>query len=124
MIDEKKAVLLPVAVEDLQLKVTPKGEYLCVAREEKGLPTTELLAVVEQFGRFTGAQRRFQSLFILQEFLGVLIHTHLREHAKLLDYGLGHPLVGSGRFACQFSYAFPHFLYRQGFAVRFLRVVQ
>jgi len=32
-----------LAVEDLQLKMTPKGEYLCITREEKGLPTTELL---------------------------------------------------------------------------------
>jgi glycyl-tRNA synthetase beta chain len=31
------------AVEDLQIRETPKGEYLCVVREEKGLATRELL---------------------------------------------------------------------------------
>lgn len=32
-----------LAVEDLQVKSTPKGEYICVVREETGLPTRELL---------------------------------------------------------------------------------
>jgi glycyl-tRNA synthetase beta chain len=32
-----------VAVEDLQIKETPKGEYLCVIREEQGLPSKDLL---------------------------------------------------------------------------------
>jgi glycyl-tRNA synthetase beta chain len=32
-----------LAVEDLQIKETPKGEYLCVLREEQGLATKELL---------------------------------------------------------------------------------
>jgi glycyl-tRNA synthetase beta chain len=32
-----------VKVEDLQIKQTPKGEYLCVVREEAGLSTKDLL---------------------------------------------------------------------------------
>jgi glycyl-tRNA synthetase beta chain len=32
-----------VNVEDLQIKETPKGEYLCVTREEQGLPTKDWL---------------------------------------------------------------------------------
>ncbi len=32
-----------VAVEDLKIKQTPKGEYLCVSREEAGVPTAGLL---------------------------------------------------------------------------------
>lgn len=32
-----------VKVEDIQIRETPKGEYLCVVREEAGLPTRELL---------------------------------------------------------------------------------
>lgn len=32
-----------VAVEELRIKTTPKGDYLCVLREEAGLPTRELL---------------------------------------------------------------------------------
>jgi glycyl-tRNA synthetase beta chain len=32
-----------VPVEDLKIKQTPKGEYICVVREESGLPTKELL---------------------------------------------------------------------------------
>lgn len=32
-----------VRVEDLTIKETPKGEYLCVYREEAGFPTSELL---------------------------------------------------------------------------------
>lgn len=32
-----------VSVADLRLKETPKGEYLCVVREEAGAPTKELL---------------------------------------------------------------------------------
>ncbi len=30
-------------VEDVRIKETPKGEYLCIVREEAGLPTRELL---------------------------------------------------------------------------------
>ncbi|MHC1727692.1 MAG: glycine--tRNA ligase subunit beta [Syntrophobacteraceae bacterium] len=32
-----------VRVEDIQIKETPKGEYLCVYREETGLPSREIL---------------------------------------------------------------------------------
>lgn len=32
-----------VAVEDLRIKETPKGEYLCVVRQETGLPTRGIL---------------------------------------------------------------------------------
>jgi glycyl-tRNA synthetase beta chain len=32
-----------VRVEDIQVRETPKGEYLCIVREEAGLPTGELL---------------------------------------------------------------------------------
>lgn len=32
-----------VRVEDIRIKETPRGEYLCVLREESGLPTKELL---------------------------------------------------------------------------------
>jgi glycyl-tRNA synthetase beta chain len=32
-----------IAVADIRIKETPKGEYLCVVREEAGLPTKELL---------------------------------------------------------------------------------
>jgi len=32
-----------VNVEDLQIKETPKGEYLCITREEQGLATRDLL---------------------------------------------------------------------------------
>lgn len=32
-----------VRVEDIQIKETPKGEYLCIVREEAGIPTRDLL---------------------------------------------------------------------------------
>ncbi len=32
-----------VGVEDIRIKQTPKGEYLCIVREEAGLPTKDLL---------------------------------------------------------------------------------
>lgn len=32
-----------VSIEEIQIRETPKGEYLCIAREEAGLPTKELL---------------------------------------------------------------------------------
>ena len=32
-----------VSIEDIRIKETPKGEYLCIVREETGAPTRELL---------------------------------------------------------------------------------